>query len=219
MRLLLTIRVTISAVALLVIRSQHKPRYLVEIWKLRGPSQPATMVEEKLKSFNCEKCVFSTNYKHCLNQHVKNIHLKSKDIRCQLCSYSTNIPGSLTRHIKVTHLGIKKFLCRKCNYVAATSLDLDSHRNRHKEKELDQLNCMECSKSFISRQGLVKHVSVIHNKIRAHKCSLCDFESSQQSNLNVHMRVHTGATPYTSPRRCSARLHLQRPPSADVRTR
>ena len=119
------------------------------------------------KMFKCESCVYKSNIKCNLKQHIKLIHEKIKDFKCtyNLCNYTCSANGSLNIHIKQVHMQIKDFKCtyNLCNYTCSSNNDM------------------------------TRHIKYIHTKIKDVKCNynLCDFKCSQTSHLKRHIKsVH-----------------------------
>merc|ERR1712154_410005 len=102
--------------------------------------------------------------------------------------------NDLKAHIRIVHLGVKRYSCEKCDYVTAASSDLNSHNIIcHMDGGMEKFNCMQCDKSLSSRSALRRHVKVIHNKIRAHRCGVRNQDFAQNCDLLKHISaVHRG---------------------------
>ena len=54
------------------------------------------------KQFNCEKCVYTSNKKENLQQHVRSVHEKVKET-CETCGKNFSDKPNLNKHIKNKH--------------------------------------------------------------------------------------------------------------------
>ena len=101
---------------------------------------------------------------------------------------------------KEEHLKIKTHACNKCSHLFGTTSDRDRHMkscNRNVPDE-ERLQCMECEKSYIQRNHLLRHVRAVHFKIRPYMCHICDRNTfTSTTALNEHIKgVHTTERSY-----------------------
>jgi KRAB domain-containing zinc finger protein len=59
-----------------------------------------------------------------------------------------------------------------------------------------KFSCNACNKTFISHSNLDNHIRV-HTGERPFSCEECKKTFAQRSNLNKHLRVHTGERPFS----------------------
>ena len=51
--------------------------------------------------------------------------------------------------------------------------------------------CMECSRRFVLKHSLVRHVKTVHLKIKPFGCVKCAYKSNRSDNVLFHLRkVH-----------------------------
>ena len=46
-------------------------------------------------TFNCDKCLYTTNSKSHLTRHIKQVHDKIKNHKCDKCGFSTSTNSDL----------------------------------------------------------------------------------------------------------------------------
>lgn len=104
--------------------------------------------------FNCEKCLYSTNYKSSWLKHINTeIHLNGirkkrsdykEPFKCEKCDYHTKNRTTLKKHFLDEHADKKqrkeefKFYCVDCD-VGSFSIDsYNTHLNTEKHKKIIQ---------------------------------------------------------------------------------
>jgi len=125
----------------------------------------------------------------------------------------------------VSHETVRKFSCSICGNLFKTAQSLKGHVNFQHTEKVRNLQCSECPKNFYDKRILNLHVRFVHRKdrpyscglctkgfctktdrdrhIRRHlgerhlKCSLCDYKTTNVSNLNVHLEVHARNPTYS----------------------
>jgi len=111
----------------------RKPVNRIQIhYKNVSISQPK--VYHKLMSNNCKFCGTTiSGYKFRLQFHILRVHDNIKSFNCEKCSYTTTYNYNLKIHNHRVHYKIKNFDCGKCSYSSFWKQDLKTHYARHHE--------------------------------------------------------------------------------------
>ena len=116
--------------------------------------------QEHRELYECADCGKTFTTRFAKNLHVKTAHNKVKDLKCDHCSFATSYKSVLNRHEK-TH---------------------QVYRVLHE--------CHMCKQTFVSQEGLNRHVKVIHEKIKDLKCDRCSFKTGWPGHLSEHKKKH-----------------------------
>lgn len=112
-----------------------------------------------------------------------------KKYACDLCDRSFNHASNLSSHKKIRHREIFSHVCKVCDRRFAFAEDLNYHFIKHTgEKRF----CDQCDKSFSYSSTLKKHKRKVHEKIRAHACTICSKRFYSAFELKGHSLLHTG---------------------------
>ena len=106
---------------------------------------------------------------------------------CNFCDqvFCQNI--DLKNHVRYGHEDARIFKCMHCheNYVYRS--DMEKHiLNAHGKCEIYKCECNFCGK-VLSTRNLKHHVKSVHEGLKNHKCDICDYRSSQSSDLKKHI--------------------------------
>lgn len=159
--------------------------------KLRMPSK-----KHDVALYTCNECGKQLIGKHKIKGHLLQVHFHNVHI-CETCAVVYKTHNSLQNHIKREHLGIKepRRQCPQCgNWVQESSLP--THIKNHQIERI-KLSCKICSKEFMGKKNLQRHVREKHTE-RAFKfrCTFCAKSFSQEKKLNEHVATHTGVPLY-----------------------
>ena len=88
-------------------------------------------------------------------------------------------------HIKVKHQGPKKFTCPDCGHQSNRAYDLKVHRNVHKKKDI---NCIECGKKMKDKYRAELHMAKYHT-IGEYSCPVCQKTFPIKYNLILHKKT------------------------------
>lgn len=170
----------------------------------------------RVRNFICEACGKAFYRKRDIVIHM-GIHTGIKPHVCPFCPQKFVQISSLIRH-KRTHTGDKPYSCELCGRSFADKSLLNKHATVHTTDR--NYKCQLCDKNFKTKQILRVHTG-LHRNEKNHVCSYCGLAFSLRgnlklhvdrlhseksgvctvcskscSNLEIHMRKHTGEKPY-----------------------
>ena len=144
----------------------------------------------KPKHFLCKICEkpFSTNGN--LKNHIQTIHHNKRPFKCSFPNCDKAYPNQnrLETH-KRTHEGIKPFQCALCHKTFNEKGNLKTHLLFH--STFRPFKCRLCNKAYKTKGHLKEHCQIQHDKIKKYKCTICSCYFGRNSNLNIHMKVHS----------------------------
>ena len=119
-------------------------------------------VNEGKKPNICSKCGVGFGKKSGLIKHVGSVHEgkkpdPTKQRKCSICNTIFSNQGNLSKHIRAVHEG-KKFNCDMCEAFFWENHTLKEHVALVHE-QIVPLVCSICSKSYISKSSLEKHLA------------------------------------------------------------
>ncbi|KAM9385909.1 uncharacterized protein KZ484_007511 [Pholidichthys leucotaenia] len=143
----------------------------------------------------CSICEQTFTHRHRLKRHLQ-LHAAKKAAKCSICQKTFANKGSLNVHM-VTHSGQKPFSCSSCGRKFSRKYRLQTHICvRLEDLRADTfMMCFKCKKTFPNKTLLLAHMSIHWEK--SHGCSVCGIQFQFKSQLERHMRKHTGEKPYT----------------------
>ena len=83
-------------------------------------------------------------------------------------------------------------------------LEWENDENNSKESSMDtdeqkipnlqtkNTKCTLCSKNFLSKSHLKRHVESVHEKLKKHECEICEKKYYQKSHLKEHVQSAHG---------------------------
>jgi uncharacterized Zn-finger protein len=83
----------------------------------------------------------------------------------------------------------------RCEMCVTSSTQNNSATRRFGSRKRP-FSCNICNKSFIYRSNIENHIRV-HTGERPFSCDICKKSFAQLTNLNTHMRVHSGERPFS----------------------
>ncbi|KAB7493844.1 Zinc finger protein [Armadillidium nasatum] len=108
---------------------------------------------------------------------------------CSYCSYSGKDKTNFKKHLRI-HTGEKPYICSFCPYRSSQSTNLKSHiRNKHSN---DQNKAREEDLSIDAEEGL----SFPPYSRSSHVCPVCHYVARDKTNLRKHIFTHTGEKPF-----------------------
>ncbi|PAV90879.1 hypothetical protein WR25_18343, partial [Diploscapter pachys] len=103
---------------------------------------------------------------------------ESGESRCQFVYHIDNKTGSRPNSAASATVD----LSRPLSVASLTKLEHECQWKKH----------TGCEERFATRKKLVAHMRKEHVKKNPFKCTHCDYKATTSSNLEVHMRKHTG---------------------------
>ncbi|KAI5634579.1 zinc-finger double domain-containing protein [Phthorimaea operculella] len=84
--------------------------------------------------------------------------------------------------------------CRICGKNLSSTHTYVFHKRIHTGER--PCVCHICGKQFRAPNGLQRHLTETHEKVRRHSCRFCPKNFANSQNLKQHMRIHTGERPF-----------------------
>ncbi len=151
-------------------------------------------VHENIRKYKCDKCVFSTDCKKLLEEHIQAIHSEVKPaIKCELCHKTFTFNSNLKRHKKSVHGDRQRYKCSfvpGCNFASYFKTDLDNHYGRVHLKE-KPYSCKYCPYTASTPTLARNHEARRHLKLEmSYLCHKCDKGFFTKAELMKHQIVH-----------------------------
>ena len=124
-----------------------------------------------------------------LNAHYKRRH---PPINCEKCELVFQTPSSYTRH-RYTHEE-PRHKCDDCGKAFYFEGELKQHRTSHLKIRMHKCNYGKCTRSFMNKPDLLKHVRTHTNKPQ--KCTECEYASTDPRLFKNHLKLHTDDMPF-----------------------
>ncbi len=88
------------------------------------------------------------------------------------------------------HLQSKLSRCPYCQLQFTMDSNLHDHiRSPHADR---RYSCQQCSCTFVSMEGLNRHVRHVHQKLVNFRCQICGKGYHDRRNYHDHMATHAG---------------------------
>jgi len=153
------------------------------------------------RPFSCNSCGKSFNDRTALRNHDK-IHTNERPFSCNTCGKSFRRSDSLKYHM-ASHTGERPFICAHCAKSFKNQRDLKMHEkcvhgegNTTEERGIEALTCAECNTVCDSVSSLKFHKRVTHGQGKTYDCEYCGKKCLASSQLEIHLRSHTGDKPF-----------------------
>ncbi|KAL3271166.1 hypothetical protein HHI36_021663 [Cryptolaemus montrouzieri] len=159
----------------------------------------------KEKVYSCEICNYKTINLANFKRHLNSKHTKETEYFCQFCDFRSTTQGVVKKHENSKHTREKIYSCDKCTYKTTLSHALKRHQERHcknrgtKAEKGDKNKftyvCVHCTFKTESLTALDDHTLMNHPKKEILFCNLCEFSTTENTELNEHARTHLKKEP------------------------
>merc|ERR1712008_395827 len=170
----------------------------------------------------CDHCLFSTNSKDVLSNHIKRVHDGIASHICHLCTVACWNVKQLGEHLKAEHLEkTRHFFCTQpaCEFWSRQRNRLDNHVQRVHLKQKNFL-CDKCEFRAFIQPELDAHIREKHLKIFRFNCHLCHKEGirmgfATRKRLYRHMAFAHNVDPASEDNEVNRELILN-PPTLEI---
>ena len=110
-----------------------------------------------------------------------------------ICDETDGAPVVEPNHSSASgHLQSKLSTCPYCRLglLFTTDRELCDHiRTQHADR---RYSCVQCACTFVSKEGLNRHVRHVHQKLVKFRCQICGKGYEGRRNYHDHMATHAG---------------------------
>ncbi|XP_013164680.1 PREDICTED: zinc finger protein 596-like isoform X10 [Papilio xuthus] len=145
-----------------------------------------TSKEHTQTEYLCDICGRNYSSIYYLQCHIKSKH--SNGVKCSQCDLY--LPHTKLRTHMQNYHG-KKYNCRLCSAALPSTYKLARHMILHGSRAC--FSCEYCSKTFVFKTTMLRHIRQTHLKEKNAECSICGWKLFGGDDLKKHMLKHSSA--------------------------
>eukprot|EP01084_Bolivina_argentea_P008477 15858_1 len=152
-----------------------------------------SFVNQQSPYISKKKPTFTPTHAPMSNYQNRNVKKNRKKANRYVTKQNKNISSQNTSNDR----NISKSVYNKKKTTHRTNNTQDAVLNKTFTKMHNgKYKCKECLKVTDYYSLALRHANTHNNEIRKHKCSYCNTTFKQKSQLNQHIRIHTGVQEY-----------------------
>lgn len=165
-------------------------------------SKSAKKGKPRKKKIHKDFCPFKATLKSNLADHIYAKHFRDPNLnKCKKCQKNFASVGYFRRHLKFCGqdskllLDLKRFCCDHCDYKTFVKNTMIRHiRAKHLPRDPNLNKCVDCKKSYKSRDYLRRHLKICKKKNSAHssfrlRCDHCEYSCEKKKDFVRHMQL------------------------------
>lgn len=148
------------------------------------------------KNLECRFCSKVFKIKRDRNNH-ENIHTGKRPHQCQICFRTFHGSSALWSHNN-SHTD-RRHKCSSCEKKFVTKALCDVHTRENHLPDTDPrryFSCKKCETKFKNHSQLARHRQTHRKNTPTFTCDYCQKQTTRKSNMEVHVRIHSGTKPY-----------------------
>ena len=145
--------------------------------------------DEAVPTLICEQCPKPHVFYNAKKFEAHNLRHQAV-YKCEDCGQTLDDHKKYIKHLRVEHKkSNKQYSCTHCSKAFVQKENLDKHVSR-RHSEHPEYACEKCFKIFKSNSALKYHLTKHENII--FKCPMCPKSLQSERGLMYHMNVHNG---------------------------